>query len=442
MKRIFRFDHLLFLLLLIVSANAFLWVASDLGALLFVVPSVLAVHILTGTFSKRIPLSRLRVCYHGAVLLVIFLAAALFSIVYHIVLAGRLFPDHAWTWVWSALFCAAILAGVFWNGIISVYCTSKQLGIRFRVLGLICGLIFPLNLVVLVLILRVVLYEVDLESEKCLLDEKRKDARICATKYPILMVHGVFFRDSEKLNYWGRIPEALTKNGARIFYGEHESAASIADSAEELAARIRMIVAETGCEKVNVIAHSKGGLDMRYALSELDIAPLVASLTTVNTPHRGCIFVDYLLEKAPDGLASRVAATYNCSFKLLGDKKPDFMAAVRDLTASSCKKWNEHLQMPGGIYCQSIGSRLNRAASGRFPLNISYPFVKHFDGANDGLVSEDSFAFGEKYTLLTVKGRRGISHADMIDLMRENIRGFDVREFFVQTVADLKDQGL
>jgi triacylglycerol lipase len=68
--------------------------------------------------------------------------------------------------------------------------------------------------------------------------------------------------------------------------------------------------------------------------------------------------------------------------------------------------------------------------------------VKHFDGANDGLVSEDSFAFGEKYTLLTVKGRRGISHADMIDLMRENIRGFDVREFFVQTVSDLKDQGL
>ena len=112
MKRIFRFDHLLFLLLLIVSANAFLWVASDPGALLFVVPSVLAVHILTGTFSKRIPLSRLRVCYHGAVLLVIFLAAALFSIVYHIVLAGRLFPDHAWTWVWSALFCAAILAAL------------------------------------------------------------------------------------------------------------------------------------------------------------------------------------------------------------------------------------------------------------------------------------------------------------------------------------------
>jgi triacylglycerol lipase len=36
---------------------------------------------------------------------------------------------------------------------------------------------------------------------------------------------------------------------------------------------------------------------------------------------------------------------------------------------------------------------------------------------------------------------RGISHADMIDLNRENISGFDVREFYVQLVADLKRRG-
>ena len=31
---------------------------------------------------------------------------------------------------------------------------------------------------------------------------------------------------------------------------------------------------------------------------------------------------------------------------------------------------------------------------------------------------------------------------DMIDLNRENIRGFDVREFYVQLVANLKERGL
>ena len=53
-----------------------------------------------------------------------------------------------------------------------------------------------------------------------------------------------------------------------------------------------------------------------------------------------------------------------------------------------------------------------------------------------------SFPWGENYTLLTVKGNRGISHGDMIDLNRENIKGFDVREFYVQLVSDLKNRNL
>ena len=37
--------------------------------------------------------------------------------------------------------------------------------------------------------------------------------------------------------------------------------------------------------------------------------------------------------------------------------------------------------------------------------------------------------------------RRGISHGDMIDLNRENIPGFDVREWYVQLVQQLKQKG-
>ena len=43
---------------------------------------------------------------------------------------------------------------------------------------------------------------------------------------------------------------------------------------------------------------------------------------------------------------------------------------------------------------------------------------------------------------LTAPGKRGISHGDVIDLMRENIDGFDVREFYVNLVKDLKARGL
>ena len=91
------------------------------------------------------------------------------------------------------------------------------------------------------------------------------------------------------------------------------------------------------------------------------------------------------------------------------------------------------------IQCRSTGSaegfiralvpKLNVASGGRFPLNFLYQLVKYFDGDNDGLVSEASFPWGASYQYLTVDGKRGISHGDMIDLNRENISGFDVRNF-------------
>jgi triacylglycerol lipase len=36
---------------------------------------------------------------------------------------------------------------------------------------------------------------------------------------------------------------------------------------------------------------------------------------------------------------------------------------------------------------------------------------------------------------------RGISHGDMIDLNRENIKGLDIREFYVGLVSELREKG-
>ncbi|MBE6740527.1 MAG: triacylglycerol lipase, partial [Ruminococcaceae bacterium] len=49
--------------------------------------------------------------------------------------------------------------------------------------------------------------------------------------------------------------------------------------------------------------------------------------------------------------------------------------------------------------------------------------------------------WGENYILLRPTEKRGISHGDMIDLNRQNFRGFDVREFYVNLVSDLKNKG-
>ena len=82
-----------------------------------------------------------------------------------------------------------------------------------------------------------------------------------------------------------------------------------------------------------------------------------------------------------------------------------------------------------------------RAQHGKFPLNMTHPIVEHFDGLNDGLVAVDSAKWGSRFTLVEPQGRRGISHGDVVDLNRENIPGFDVREFYVRLAADLKVRG-
>lgn len=344
-------------------------------------------------------------------------------------------------WGIYAVVAVCFEASLFWIGIIMVYLTSVQLGIKIRVWGIICGLIPIVHLVMLGIIISKTSEEVKTERKRIELNEKRKSEAVCKTKYPILLVHGVFFRDLELFNYWGRIPYELETNGATIFYGNHNSAASVKDSALELTKRIKQIIDETGCEKLNVIAHSKGGLDMRTAIALNGMAPYIASLTTINTPHRGCEFADYLLSKIPEKEQKSIAKAYNFGAEKLGDTEPDFLAAVYDLTNENCSKRNEEIKDSEEVYYQSFGSKLNHRTSGRFPLNMSYSFVKHFDGANDGLVGETSFEWGSKYEFVTTKGLRGISHADMIDLNRENFRGFDVREFYIKLVSELREKG-
>lgn len=412
------------------------WYLSFVGVLLFVLANVFP-----SVAKDGYPSFKFRMVAHGSELLLQFLITTLLSSVIYIQSAFQMLPDN---WIkWALCLGGALLAEfvLFWNGMISVYCSSVQLGIKHRVIGLLCGFIPLANLICLGVIIKITMNEVKFEIDKLQLNKNRANEKICKTKYPVLLVHGVFFRDSAYFNYWGRVPAELIANGAVIYYGNHESASSVDKSARELAERIKQIVAETGCEKLNIIAHSKGGLDCRKAIACYGIEDMTASLTTINTPHRGCGFADYLLTKVSPNVKNKISFAYNTTLKKFGDKNPDFIAAVTDLTQENCTKLNADVFDSPKVYYQSFGSKLNRAGGGKFPLNFSYNLVKYFDGANDGLVSETSFPWGAKYTYITAKGKRGISHGDMIDLNRENIKDFDIREFYVQILANLKKSG-
>ena len=214
---------------------------------------------------------------------------------------------------------------IVFQGLLHIALHSTQVKLPWHVALFFLWWVPPLNLFLVGHVYRTAKRELQLECAKAECNVMRKESEICKTKYPILLVHGIFFRDWQFFNYWGRIPAELIRNGATIFYGKQQSAQSISVSAKELAAQIQSVIAETGAEKVNVIAHSKGGLDCRCAMQEYGAAKYVASLTTINTPHHGCAFVDDLLQKVPAGVARWIAAKYNRLFTKLGDQNPDFL---------------------------------------------------------------------------------------------------------------------
>lgn len=385
---------------------------------------------------------RLRVMVKGYELVIdsvlsIFLESLLY--IYLLIINNGTF--NKWILITNLIVSIVIIGILFINGLFRMMITSRQLTLINRLSLFFLWWVPFINIIVIRICCTKVKGEYIYEKSKEEINNIRKESEICHTKYPIVLVHGIFFRDWWIINYWGRIPKALITNGATVYYGKQQSSNPICKSAEELKNNIMKIINETGCEKVNIIAHSKGGLDSRYAISCLEMDQYVASLTTINTPHRGCKFAEYLLNKIPEGIKQFIDKKYNSLFKMLGDDNPDFLGGVNDLTYSSCEEFNKKVLDSENVLYQSATSKMNNLFSAGFPLNIGYLLCKKFDGENDGLVEINSAKWGNFLGLMSPK-KKGISHGDIIDLTRKDLDGFDVCEYFVNIVKNLKNMGL
>lgn len=297
------------------------------------------------------------------------------------------------------------------------------------------------NLAVTVYFLRIACQEVAAGKRRARIDAERIPQQVCATKYPILLVHGLAFRDFRRFSYWGRIPEELKLNGARVYHGEQEAWGTIENNAAVLRERVMHILEQTGCEKVNIIAHSKGGLDARYMISELGMAPYVASLTTVSTPHRGSALVERLRAVLPDRSYRKISLRVDEIFKKLGDNNPNSYDASLQLSREFAKGFNARCPDADGVLYQSTTGVMKCALSSSSML-YTYRVLKRHEGPNDGLVSESSAKWGEWLGAVRTDGLRGISHTDIIDVRREDIRSFDVLEMYIGIADRLRTRGL
>lgn len=140
------------------------------------------------------------------------------------------------SWVWITDLVLTIAAVFFYvtNGILRIFATSKRYG-ALKKLVIFMLLFVPLiNIFVLLRYCRDVKHEYDHEAYMVEALSQTAESEICSTKYPIVLVHGVGFRDFKYINYWGRIPRELTRQGAQLFYGHQQAWTTIAESAENI----------------------------------------------------------------------------------------------------------------------------------------------------------------------------------------------------------------
>lgn len=261
----------------------------------------------------------------------------------------------------------------------------------------------------------------------------------CKTKYPIVLIHGTGFRDYKNLNYWGRIPKALKAEGADIYYGYQDCWGTIEHNANIIKNSVMNVMSKTGSRKVNLIAHSKGGLEARFMICELGMEQSIASLTTISTPHHGSKIMD-IFYNFPTFLYKFIAFFVNLYFRMLGDKKPDFYTASRQLSTYYCEKFNVKFPNSKQIYYQSYTSVMNNSFSDIL-MFIPHFVVKLIEGDNDGLVTPNSARWGEYKGLICGNTKRGISHADIVDFRRMNYSQMDIRDVYIGIVENLKNNG-
>lgn len=260
------------------------------------------------------------------------------------------------------------------------------------------------------------------------------------TRFPIVLVHGLGMKDTFFMKSWGWIDRILRVQGYTVYKSNVDGFGTVESNAKQLKEEIGKILEETGAEKVNIIAHSKGGLDAKYMIQQMDMAKQVASLTTLCTPHKGSPIASFVM-RFPRAAVKYAAFWVNLAYKILGDKTPDSFTACEELKRTESLE-EETVNVADGVLCQSFSAAIRPGEDAAdFVMTIPMMFSRFIEKGRitDGLVPRDSAIFG-KYRGDCVDG--SISHTEIVDFMVRDKKRDKIFAFYSALCEELANAGL
>jgi triacylglycerol lipase len=291
--------------------------------------------------------------------------------------------------------------------------------------------------------------------------------RNASTRYPILLIHGLFgFERIGKFELFHDIRQALRNAGARVFVPHLSAIHDNEVRGNQLLMQIERVLEGTGAHKVNLIGHSQGALTARYAAA---VAPhRVASVTSVSGPNHGSELADFLRKaltpgQLPDHVAETVVTLFADFLATLSDNQyqpQSAIAALNALTTEGVSAFND--KYPQGLPTTWGGKGRERVNGVRYyswsgivqsnvlkeglnaldPLNafcrvLSGYFVTEAE-QNDGLVGRFSSHLGT-----VIRSDYALDHLDTLGQPAGQLRtGVDPVDLYVQHAERLSAAGL
>ena len=228
--------------------------------------------------------------------------------------------------------------------------------------------------------------------------------------YPIILAHGVcpfdtlwnrFILDdgkkhhrTDRFHYFKGVRSMLEGKGFKAFHSRVSWAAVVDRRAIDLKNTIEGVLKISGAKKINIIAHSMGGLDARHMLfndrNRGRIHKRVASLTTISTPHDGSPYADWGIDHLP--FVIPIIRKLGLDLRGLRDLRTEVCKAFNEL--SEVKSFERNCQ--GSIKFQTYaGKQKLRGMFGLF--RRSFKIIEKEEGENDGLVSVRSARWRDEY---------------------------------------------
>lgn len=279
------------------------------------------------------------------------------------------------------------------------------------------------------------------------------------TRYPIVLVHGLFgFDQALGVDYFYKVPQSLQTDGAKVYVAQVSATHSSELRGEQLLAQVKQILAITGANKVNLIGHSHGGPTTRYVAS---VRPdLIASVTNIAGVNKGSVVADIVRKVAAPGtvnesVAMLIAQGLSTLIGLAsqdGNLPQNPNAALDALTTVGTAKFNakftEGLPLAA---CNEGAYQVNGVRyyswSGASPLTNAFDVSDAamgltslaFKEKNDGLVSSCSSHLGQ-----VLRDDYNMNHLDEINQFIGIVSLFETNPIsvFRQHANRLKNAGL